>query len=224
MFTGFFSRNIRQVFARRAALLGAALGLSFGVMVSPASAAVELLVNGDGKLTGANGVDVGGTLYDVRFVDGTCVAVFSGCDSLSDFQFIDRGLARDASTALLDQVFVDVGPRLFDSDPSLTCGAGAQACRVLTPVEFIEPVTGVFRGQGRAANNRVLEAEDGTVTTSFRFTEDFALDPTSIFALWTPSVSAPVPLPATLPLIGLGLGAAALVARRKRSSHQPATA
>ena len=46
-----------------------------------ANADPVLLVNGSGVLTGAHNVQVGGTLYDVMFVDGTCVDVFGGCDT-----------------------------------------------------------------------------------------------------------------------------------------------
>ncbi len=218
MFTGFFSRNIRQVFARRAALLGAALGLSFGVMVSPASAAVELLVV-DGKLTGANNVNVDGTSYDVRFVDGTCVALFFGCDSTSDFFFTTLSSARLASQALLDQVLVNGSSGSFDTVPGSTmgCSEGGAVCLALSP--FVVRSDGVFASV--AFNGVVDDSGIGVL----QFTSlDSVDDGSSVWALWSPAASAPVPLPATLPLIGLGLGAAALVARRKRSSHQPATA
>ena len=36
-------------------------------------------------LMGATDVQVGGTLYDVVFVDGTCIELFDGCDDLTDF-------------------------------------------------------------------------------------------------------------------------------------------
>jgi hypothetical protein len=58
-----------------------------------------------GPLTGAHGVSVGEVLYDVTFQDGTCVALFSGCDESSDFAFKTAGAAGLASKALMNQVF-----------------------------------------------------------------------------------------------------------------------
>ena len=52
---------------------------------SPAIAAVTLITNGGGQLTGATGVIVYGVSYDVAFIDGHCSDVFDGCDSSSDF-------------------------------------------------------------------------------------------------------------------------------------------
>jgi hypothetical protein len=85
--------------------------------------AATLLVNGSGLLTGATGVDVGGTLYDVEFVEGSCVALFDGCDAVTDFDFTTAADVLAASQALLDQVFLDVsGQGTFDTRPSLTFG------------------------------------------------------------------------------------------------------
>ena len=38
-------------------------------------------------------MDVGGSLYDVEFLDGTCVDLFTGCDDLSGFTFTDQAFA-----------------------------------------------------------------------------------------------------------------------------------
>lgn len=79
-----------------------ALGVLAGVLCgSVAATAPRLLVNGNGLLTGANGVDVNGTLYDVTFQEGSCVALFSGCDSAADFAFGTDVAASAASSALL---------------------------------------------------------------------------------------------------------------------------
>src|SRR5688572_27474840 len=86
--------------------------LACGMGLGSAEAAV-LQVSG-GELTGALEVDVGGTLYNVAFVEGTCVDLFSGCDEVSDFTFTSLGGATQASQALLDQVFLDVTEGNFD--------------------------------------------------------------------------------------------------------------
>ena len=62
------------------------LGLSLlGLSVSSANAAILNVVGGE--LQGATGIDVGGRSLDVSFLDGTCIALFSGCNETSDFPF-----------------------------------------------------------------------------------------------------------------------------------------
>ncbi len=108
------------------------------VMVLMASGAQSATLNViDGQLHGAFGVDVGGTLYDVEFLDGSCVELFTGCDELSDFTFPDEASAALAAQALLDQVFVDGVGGEFDSDPGLTegCDAGPNQCHTFVPFD-----------------------------------------------------------------------------------------
>ena len=50
-----------------------------------------------GLLVGATNINVGGTLFDVDFVDGTCVALFTGCDNaVADFDFTNSATATTA--------------------------------------------------------------------------------------------------------------------------------
>ena len=90
-----------------------------------------------GQLFGASGVDVGGTLYDVEFLDGSCITLFNGCDDVSDFTFQTSLAASVASQALLDQVFLDGPLGNFDSSPNLTngcsIGLASTRCWSLTP-------------------------------------------------------------------------------------------
>ncbi|WP_223276448.1 PEPxxWA-CTERM sorting domain-containing protein [Sphingomonas daechungensis] len=95
----------------------ASVGLLSAVSATPAISAI-LIVDGSGNLTGATGVNVLGTVYDVVFIDGTCASVFGGCDNQEDFAFGNSQEASSAAQALLDQVFVG----LFDNDPALTSG------------------------------------------------------------------------------------------------------
>jgi hypothetical protein len=100
------------------------------------SQAATLNVDGSGQLTGATNVDVGGSLYNVTFVAGNCIANFSGCDSASDFAFNSKSAADAAAQALLDQVFIGA----FDSAPENTFGCGSPApaggCSALVPYGF----------------------------------------------------------------------------------------
>jgi len=79
-------------------------------------------------LIAANDVDVGGTLYDVSFAEGSCFSLFNGCDELSDFQFTTEASATVAAQALLDQVFIDGVSGNFDSSPSLILGCEVAVC------------------------------------------------------------------------------------------------
>jgi hypothetical protein len=89
-----------------------------------------------GELFGAEDVLAGGILYDVEFLDGTSIALYSGCDDVSDFTFQTQTDAEFASQALLDHVFLD-GAYLFDFNPELTNGCsgsgGGVLCTAWTP-------------------------------------------------------------------------------------------
>lgn len=190
--------------------------------VTPASAAT-LLLDGAGKLIGADGVDVDGTLYDVRFSGGSCADVFDGCDSPNDFGWPDapgtntpdRGIARSAASALLAKVFIDGALGNFDSDPSLTVGCdGTSDCRVLVPYDIADQ-PGEFRTF--SVINAAEEAGDDvrlSRETVILFEESNLLQ-----ARFTPTEAAPIPLPAGLPLVLTGLGAfAAIRMRRSRKA------
>ena len=69
------------------------------------SGASALTLDVDYWLLGASDVVVGDDLYDVRFVDASCIELFTGCDSESDFVFDTLEEAAAASVALNDQVW-----------------------------------------------------------------------------------------------------------------------
>lgn len=54
--------------------------------------AATLQIDTNSQLTGALNVDVAGTLFDVTFIETTCIALFDGCDALTDFPFATRTL------------------------------------------------------------------------------------------------------------------------------------
>lgn len=181
--------------------------------------AVTLSLSGD-QLIGAQGIDISGVLYNVEFLDGTCIGLYSGCDNVgSDFLFQTEEAARSASQALLDQVFLNV----YDTDQSLTRGCTTAAeCRPLTPYALLTfgNAPGVL-----VANAVNLASADGDYVIAgggFLVTTDTALAPNSTsnqswtFAVWS-LPTANVPEPGTLALLGLGLFGVAAMRRRRAS-------
>jgi hypothetical protein len=186
------------------------------------SSAATVTLSG-GNLIGATGVSVGGVSYDVSFLDGTCVSIFNGCDSASDFMFQTAESALLASSALMNSVFVDGPLGSFDTSPWLvpvTAGIFAFG-EAYTPFDvapdgsFVR-ISSAFNDtfvDGSAFNgDRVFPAFDGSssifdTTGQPQFWAVWALSPTSV----SPSV---VPVPASALLLLSALGALVAVGRR----------
>lgn len=183
--------------------ISAALTLSALFAVNSHAAPV-LNVNAAGVLTGATGVDVGGVLYDVQFVDGTCASLFSACGffSTDDFAFVSQAQAEDASVALLAQVFLDVAEGAFDSQPELTRGCvDVESCRAMTPYKLGGATAFVVY----AVNvNRLFDTDLLQYGFQASSGNSSSLDD-RVWAVWAKStnVPEPVPEPTSLALIGL---------------------
>lgn len=178
----------------------------FGANVANAA---MLQVSADGKLTGATGVDVNGTLYDVSFQEGSCDSLFGGCDP-ANFAFHNASNAFTAAWALLQQVFIDSPLGYFDFAPDLLFGCSAVVvCGVLTPYD---------PGLVMSADNGWLEffdrlhmlAFDPAISTAPGLYED-----SSVYAIWTVTETQLVPEPSILSLLGAGIAAATFRRRRK---------
>jgi hypothetical protein len=181
-----------------------------------AQAAVVLQVNAGGILTGATGVQVGSATYDVTFVEGTCVSVFGGCDSTSDFTFTTQTDALAAGNALQSSVLVDGPSGNFDSNPELTFGCSLiSECDVITPYG-LDPLV------SNSVREVTVENFAGTTTDSVTAgglapgDYDTSNVRSAVWAVWTPAATA-VPEPGSLALVALGLAAAGFGARRGRS-------
>lgn len=184
----------------RFALFVLLLGFSaFSLGPVPAQA-VTLQVNGSGILTGATGVDVGGTLYDIEFVDGTCVALFTGCDASTDFTFQTLASAQTASQALLGQVFTGS----FDTAPTLTagCTSSAIACVSITPYEF-DTTFSTYSVQ--MAQNSSIESGDLVAGFGGGSPLDTSTLAFATYARWQPQPITAVPEPSSAALLISGL-------------------
>jgi hypothetical protein len=154
-------------------------------------------------------VSVGGSLYDVSFQDGTCVALFNGCNEQSDFLFSNQTAAYLASQALLDQVFIGS----YDTQPELTFGCTINiVCSAATPY-FADASTAYhyasinYSGEGDTTGNR-----------SQPRTDDLSFQSDKTYALWT---VAAVPEPSTWLMMILGLGIVGHSLRRNNARQHP---
>jgi len=157
----------------------------------------------DGHLMGAYNVNVNGTLYDVSFQDGSCVNLFNNC---SDFTFNSIQAAWDASTSLMNQVFLGD----FDTTPSLSNG--------------IESSEGAFHTAYASAENSVDVSlfynrdnsgqPDQVYALSFYSYLDLTTQEDATWAVWSPTV---VPVPAAGWLLSSGLVGLLCLKRKKTS-------
>ncbi len=189
-----------------------ALGLTAGVGI-----AATLDINADGQLIGAMGIDGGGDLYDVAFVDGDCDTVFDGCVPGTELTFNTADEATMASQALLDEVFFG---GTFSASPDLTFGIddGITEAFIQTPYD-IDTVTVDFTS---TVNHQATVLDRVRPPFSLFFPADTSTAADSVWAIWslasdTPDVT-PVPLPAGLPLMLAGLSCFGLVRRKRQSA------
>ena len=176
------------------------------ILAASSSTAATLNVVG-GQLLGASNVDVDGSLYNVEFLDGTCIALFRGCDSAADFAFNSETDALGAAQALLDQVFLDVAAGDFDTFPNLTNGCIVSLfCAALLPYDV---TPGLLVNAAFSINHALPVTEPPTGPISFDSSFDTTPAGANVFAVFTL-----VPEPGTGVLVALGLLAMGVRARR----------
>jgi hypothetical protein len=192
----------------RAGTLLAALTLSLAAWAPfEAQASPILQVNGSGILTGANGVTVGNSLYNVQFKDGSCNSLFNGCSNAS-FAFHNLTDANLASQSLLNQVLLDGASGLFDTHPELTSGCTlTTVCLIQTPYNFTSVV--FFSDAGNWPTDAQDTFAGGASTMA---TNDLTTNTFTTYAVWTQ-----IPEPSALALFGAGLLTLAGLGLRKRA-------
>jgi hypothetical protein len=188
---------------------GAIAGFALAIAASPA-AALSLVLSGS-ELQGANGVIVNGIEYNVRFADGTCAGLYSGCDSVADFVFTTEADALAASQALLDQIFIPANGS-FDADPEHTEGCESTVnCSMVTPYGFLDPTTVLYY----SAVNQADADIDGTGATTDGINSPTGTLDGAVIAVWELVGPVDVPEPHALGAVLLGAAAAAAARRRR---------
>lgn len=176
--------------------------ISLGFAIGVARAAPVYDVQG-GLLRGIQGIDVGGSLYDVTFLDGEIQSVYN---LANPFDFTTAGAASNAAQAL-SLALLDVAEGSFDSNPLLTFGCAADNCRIHVPYVFAFGfvTTEYFRNAANPADD-----ERGSVDLLPTF--DTRRTP-NVLTRWQASQ---VPEPGSMALLALGLGLAGWCRQRSR--------
>jgi len=184
---------------------------SLFAVIATAGHAATYTFDGSGQLTGATGVNVSGTLYDVTFEEGSCAAVFSGCDEVSDDLDFDTVAAAQAAANSIGQQIFEKGD-VYDTDPETTFGCTfSSSCDFQIPYAVgggvaEAPLGVIFRNVNDGFSDGITSSAESLIDT----VNGLFIADRRVWAKFTQAAPAPVPLPAPVLLLmgGLvGLGA-----------------
>jgi len=188
--------------------------LVFGLTIATAQATVSLSTNGN-ELLGINGLFVGDTQYNVIFDDRNCIQIWTGCDSVTDFDFQTLEDANAAATSLFNVMNT---PQLdfWDRNPAFIFGLDAFNSFILIPYAVSDP--SVFL---TTYLNQAFFLGDADSDTGCAILEQCFVDRSrtgranNVYAKFT-EVSA-VPEPPVLLLFGIALAGMAGISWRRKS-------
>lgn len=188
----------------RSALVIIAAFASLGQIADVSPARADTLVTSGGILTGVNGINVGGTSYDVTFAQGTCATVYGAC-KISNFPFQTALLADDAITALFDDI--NASPT-YQYDPSHIGLCNTGLCLIYLPLSDAAPtllIDLIEIGLSAEYNGTNLSAVGDTADPD---TATLACYPASCYqwSVWTAeTTTSAVPEPSAVTLLAAGL-------------------
>ena len=193
-------RNPEAASARKTAQL--LLGIFCLLTAAPAFAAT-IVLNGS-ELAGFDGIDVGGDLYDVRFVGGQ-FNNYQAYQATNGNPTFVSGAGAYAS-ALLSEIQATS----FDTNP-----AGIQGCSASNYCGMATPFGVVGSYFGTVITYNYAGTGDSTSGLNISPGHNFSSDSHLIWAAWSAS-AAPVPEPGTGLLLSMGLAGLTAARRSQR--------
>lgn len=199
----------------------ALLALGGGLAAAQAASAAVLVTNGSGEISGVTGLEVfssvNGSLlatYDVTFMEGTCIDLYTGCDNNGDDLPFETAVLRNETFDALAAFLGDI------NDPTSIAGCESTVeCYVTSASNINLAGQGSVSGYGLYLLAGLMN--DLIVSESFAAFRDQDLTQTAnrTWALFSPSgmmePPSDVPVPGALILMLSGIAGLSAFKKRK---------